>query len=235
MVSKECDIAWLQGWVNKYRSEMNGMYEPMDGLDDIRKLGQGFTSVDRLDEINLGGDMDRRPTYINAVLGGDQRRRMHELLQEFTDCFARTYTEMLGLSRDLVEHVLPIKKVFRPFKQAPRNYSPKLLGRIKEEIERLLEAKFIQTCRYADWVSNIVPVEKKNSGKIHICVDFRNLNQTTPKHEYLMPVVDDLINKASWHKCHTPFRDSGTKPPYVCPGCFIHKYSNNMINRFHVQ
>jgi hypothetical protein len=26
----------------------------------------------------------------------------------------------------------------------------------------------------------------------------------------------------------------GTKPPYVCPGCFIHMYSNNMINRFHV-
>jgi hypothetical protein len=25
------------------------------------------------------------------------------------------------------------------------------------------------------------------------------------------------------------------KPPYVCPGCFIHTYSNNMINRFHVQ
>jgi hypothetical protein len=21
----------------------------------------------------------------------------------------------------------------------------------------------------------------------------------------------------------------GTKPPYVCPGCFIHRYSNNMI------
>jgi hypothetical protein len=25
----------------------------------------------------------------------------------------------------------------------------------------------------------------------------------------------------------------GMKPPYVCPGCFIHTYSNNMINRFH--
>jgi hypothetical protein len=22
---------------------------------------------------------------------------------------------------------------------------------------------------------------------------------------------------------------AGTKPPYVCPGCFIHTYSNNMI------
>jgi hypothetical protein len=41
-------------------------------------------------------------------------------------------------------------------------------------------------------VSNIVPVEKKNSSKIHICVDFHNLNP--------MPVVDDLINKAFRHK-----------------------------------
>jgi hypothetical protein len=27
----------------------------------------------------------------------------------------------------------------------------------------------------------------------------------------------------------------GTKPPYVCPGCSNHTYSNNMITRFHVQ
>jgi hypothetical protein len=26
-----------------------------------------------------------------------------------------------------------------------------------------------------------------------------------------------------------------TKPPYVCPGYFIYTYSNNMINRCHVQ
>jgi hypothetical protein len=27
----------------------------------------------------------------------------------------------------------------------------------------------------------------------------------------------------------------GTKPPYVCPGCSNHMYSNNMITRIHVQ
>jgi hypothetical protein len=27
----------------------------------------------------------------------------------------------------------------------------------------------------------------------------------------------------------------GTKPPYVCPGCSNHTYSNNMITRFHVE
>jgi hypothetical protein len=200
MVSKERDITWLQGWVNKYHSEVNGMCEAVDDFDDIGKLGQGFMSIDKLDEINMGGEMDKRLTYINAGLYGEQRHKMYELLRGFIDCCAWTYKEMPGLSRDLVEHVLPIKKGFRPFKQALRNYSPELLGRIKEEIERLLEAKFIWTCWYADWVSNIVLVEKKNSGKIRICVDFCNLNQAMPKDEYPMPVADDLINKASGHK-----------------------------------
>jgi hypothetical protein len=54
---------------------------------------------------------------------------------------------------------------------------------VKDEVERLLKARFIQPCWYAEWVSNIIPVEKKGMGKIRVCVDFRNLNQTTPKNE----------------------------------------------------
>jgi hypothetical protein len=67
---------------------------------------------------------------------------------------------------DLVEHKLPIKPGFRPFKQAARSFNPLLHNRIKEEIDRLLKAKFIQPCRYMEWVSNIVPIEKKNTNKI---------------------------------------------------------------------
>jgi hypothetical protein len=67
-------------------------------------------------------------------------------------------------------------------------------------VDRLLQTGFIQPCRYADWVSIIVPMEKKNTGKIQICMDFRNLNRATPKDEYPMPVVDLLINSASGNK-----------------------------------
>jgi hypothetical protein len=99
-----------------------------------------------------------------------------------------------------VEHTLPIKKGFRPQKQPARNYNPDLLVRIKEEVEWLLEARFIWTCRYAGWISNIVPVEKENTGKITVCIDFHDLNRATPKDEYPMPMAEDLINKASGHK-----------------------------------
>jgi hypothetical protein len=51
--------------------------------------------------------------------------------------------------------------------------------------------------RYVEWVSNIVPIEKKNIGKMRICVDFRNLNRATPKDEYPMPMAEALINRAS--------------------------------------
>jgi len=72
--------------------------------------------------------------------------------------------------------------------------------RIKEEINRLLEAGFIRSCRYVEWISNIVPVEKKDSVKIRVCIDFRNLNKATPKDEYHMPIADMLINEASGHR-----------------------------------
>jgi hypothetical protein len=49
------------------------------------------------------------------------------------------------------------------------------------------------------WVSNIVSVEKKNTGKIWLCINFHNLNKATPKDEYPVAIVDMLINNASGH------------------------------------
>ena len=56
---------------------------------------------------------------------------------------------------------------------------------MKEEIEKLLKAKFIRLVRYVQWLANIVPVIKKN-GKRRVCVDFRDLNVVTPKDMYVI-------------------------------------------------
>jgi hypothetical protein len=57
---------------------------------------------------------------------------------------------MPGLSRELVEHQLPIKADFRLYKQGARNFKLEIIGRVKEEVDQLLHAGFIQPCRYAD-------------------------------------------------------------------------------------
>jgi hypothetical protein len=75
----------------------------------------------------------------------------------------------------------------------------KVLEEVKKEIEKMLEAGFIRPCRYAEWISSIVPVQKKD-GRWQVCVDFRDLNRATPKDEYPMPVAETLINAATGNK-----------------------------------
>ena len=58
---------------------------------------------------------------------------------------------------------------------------------------------FIRQRRYAEWISNVVPVYKKN-GKLRVCIDFRNLNKATPMDGYPMPVADLLVNAAAGHR-----------------------------------
>jgi hypothetical protein len=43
-------------------------------------------------------------------------------------------------------------------------------------------------------------VEKKNTAKIRVCIDFHNLNKTTPKDEYPMPIANMLIINVFGHQ-----------------------------------
>ena len=166
------------------------MCEAIEDSGDLDKLGQGFASADPLEKVDIGDGTIPRPTFVNKNLSVEYKADLVNLLKEYVDCFASEYHEMPGLSRDLVEHRLPIKAGFIPYKQPVRHFNPIIYDRIKAEINRLLDAGFIRSCRYADWLSNIVPVEKKDSGKIRVCIAFRDLNKATPKDEYPMPIAD---------------------------------------------
>jgi hypothetical protein len=74
-----------------------------------------------------------------------------------------------------------------------------VLVEVKKEVEKMLEARFIRPCRYAEWISSVVLVQKKD-GRWRVCVDFRDLNKATLKDEYPMPVAETLINAVAGHK-----------------------------------
>jgi hypothetical protein len=168
-------------------------------LTDDGKLGYGFTSADELEEIDIGPGDKPRPTFVSKKLRPCLREPMIALLKEYADCFAWDYTEMPALDRSIVEHRLPLTNGFRPFQQRARQMKAEVLVEVKKEVEKMLEAGFIRPCRYAEWISSVVPVQKKD-GRWRVCVDFRDLNRATPKDEYPMPVAETLINAAAGHK-----------------------------------
>jgi hypothetical protein len=199
MMSVSKDLEWFSRRIAEYRSYTDDVMGVVD-LDELGKLGRCFSSMDDLEKIDIGDGVIPQPTYVSARLSTSQKQELIELLKVYTCCFAWDYTEMPGLSRELVGHRLPIKARFRLHKQRARNFKIEIVRRVKEEVNRLQQAGFIQPCHYADWVSNIIPVEKKNIGKIRICVDFRNLNRATLKDKYPMPVANLLIDSTSGNK-----------------------------------
>lgn len=86
-------------------------------MDDMRAEVQ-----DPLDEINLGTTKHPRLTYVNNLLP-----------REFADCFAWDYNEMPDLDQELIEHRLPMKEEFRPFKQPVKRMAPKVMLKVKKK------------------------------------------------------------------------------------------------------
>ena len=125
---------WLQDRIDHYREHSAGTFEAIEDLGDMDKLGQGFTSADPLEKIDIGDGTIPRPTFVNKNLSAEFKAELINLLKEYVDCFAWEYREMPGLSRDLVEHRLPIKAGFRPFKQSARRFNPAIYDRIKKKL-----------------------------------------------------------------------------------------------------
>ena len=167
-------------------------------MEDLKQAPPKFEDMqpqvhDPMDEVNLSTVEEPGITYISFLLPSDFKEGIIATLQEFKDCFPLNYDDMPGLDRSLVEHRLPIQPEFHPFQQPPKRMSKEVELKVKKEIEKLLKAKFIIPTRYVQWLANIVPV-MKNNGKLRVYVDFRDLNSSTPKDMYLMPIVDMLVD-----------------------------------------
>jgi hypothetical protein len=143
MVSKNENLEWLRARTAEYRLAENDTQEVVEDFDEVGKLGQEFVAVDDLEEVDVGDGTERRPTYVNANLSVAEKEEVHALLKQFIGCFTWEYMEMPGLDRALVEHRLPIKTEFCPHKQPARCFSPKIVDKIKQEIDRLLKAGFV--------------------------------------------------------------------------------------------
>ena len=70
---------------------------------------------------------------------------------------------------------------------------PRKSTAIKSEIEKLLKVGFIYPILLTEWVSNPVPITKKQ-GTIHICVDYRKLNKVFPKDHFPTSFIDQIID-----------------------------------------
>jgi hypothetical protein len=131
--------------------------------------------------------------HIGASCSPDEIITYMSLFKEFHDIFAWSYEEMSGIDPDIVIHEIKIYPDAKPVWKRLRPVHPRKAAAIKLEVEKLLKAVFIYQVALTDWVSNLVPIDKKQ-GTIRVCVDYRDINKSCPKDNFPTPFIDQIVD-----------------------------------------
>jgi hypothetical protein len=181
----------LSDMVNSLPKSVTRLEKFYDFEDKFKKTVNCKTNSSSLtyEKVNLG--TNENPQCINLGLGCSKQEKASfiKLFKEFKDVFAWTYEDLKTFDPNIIQHVIPMKPQTLPFQQKLRKMHPKLEPTVQKELNKLLSAKIIFPVRHTQWVSNLVPVRKKN-GEIRLCVDFRNLNKASDKDNYPVPPME---------------------------------------------
>lgn len=109
---------------------------------------------------------------------------------------SRRYTR---IDPGLITHKLNIDLGPEKVKQEKRTFGPERQETIKQQVEKLLEAGFIEEIHFFEWLANPVLV-KKAKGKWRMCLDFTDLNDACPNNCFPLPRIDTLIDAITGHK-----------------------------------
>jgi hypothetical protein len=121
------------------------------------------------------------------------------LFQEFRDIFAWSYTEMPGINPSIFKHCIDTWPNITLVRQKQRPLHPAKATAIKAEIDKLRTAGFIYPIAYTSWVSNPIPIDKKQ-GTIRICTNFHDLNNACPKDNVPTPFINHIIDDCADHE-----------------------------------
>ena len=143
-------------------------------------------------------DISSKPDFIEHVHVGkncsiDEFEAYKALFKEFRDVFSWSYEDIPGIDPSIVVHEIKNYPTTKPIRKKLRQVHPRKAAAIKAEIEKLLKAGFIYPVPLTEWVSNVVPVNKKQ-GTIRVCIDFWDLNKACPKDNFSTPYIDEIID-----------------------------------------
>jgi hypothetical protein len=103
---------------------------------------------------------------------------------------------MPGIEPHIVEHEIRTYMDAKLVQQHLRVVNPQKAPTIKAEVEKLLDAGFIYLVPLTKWVSNPIPLDKKQ-GTILVCMDFSDLNKACPKDNFPTPFINHILDECA--------------------------------------
>ena len=110
---------------------------------------------------NLGYNEGKKEIKVGTTLSTETKKETIDLLYKFENVFAWSYPDMLGLNTKIVEHIFPFKQECKLIQQKLRRMKSEMLLNVKK-VKKQFDVGFLEIAKYPEWVTNIVPVPKKD-------------------------------------------------------------------------
>jgi hypothetical protein len=129
---------------------------------------------DKIIECNIGTKESTKLIKFGKGTTTDKREKTTTLIREYKDVFAWSYEDVKAYREDVIQHAIPLINGAKPFRKKLRQMNPKATPQVQKELQKMVEARIIESIIYSSSVSNPVIV-RKNTSEIRIRVDFINL------------------------------------------------------------
>ncbi|KAI3461712.1 hypothetical protein Pfo_018375 [Paulownia fortunei] len=150
-------------------------------------------AVEELKIVELLHGNPSKTTKIGTELDPEVEEHLLTFLKHNIDVFSWSMEKLVGIPPELAHHQLNVNPNMKPIKQKKKTFGLERSQHIKEDVNKLLAAKYIYLVQYPEWLANVVLVPK-SGGKWHLCIDFTDLNRACPKYPFPLSRIDRLVD-----------------------------------------
>jgi hypothetical protein len=130
---------------------------------------------------------------IGVEISPTEQVELLQFLYKNMDVFAWSTSNLVGVSRKVIEHKLQVNPNAKPKKQKLHKMLEEKIEVAKTDVQHLLDAGFIRELTYPEWLANVVMIRKKNR-RWRMCTDFTDLNKCCPKNDFPLTRIDQIID-----------------------------------------
>lgn len=168
-LEKDKDVEMTEAGKRKRNENDTGGSHQLLNIE-LEKFGADLSSpiaelAAETEEVELYVDQSGKMIQIGKNMEPELKEKVIKVIREFHDVFAWNPEDMPGLDPSVAKHCLNVAPEAKPVRQKKRNFALERQKVIQDEVEKLLEAKFIEEIDYPDWLANVVVVKKSN-GKL---------------------------------------------------------------------
>ncbi|CAN6720979.1 unnamed protein product [Malus baccata var. baccata] len=158
------------------------------------------------------GEDETLPVIISSSLTALEESKLVRVLKEYKTAIGWTLADIKGISPTTCMHRILLEEGSKTSREAQRRLNPPMMEVVKKEIIKLLDCGVIYPISDSRWVSPVQCVPKKSGVTVvtnaenelvpqriqtdwRVCIDYRKLNTTTRKDHFLLPFIDQMLER----------------------------------------